>query len=144
MIIGPKLEIVDSSSSVGGFHGVRACSGVFSAMRWMMIERIHGVAALWGWLCFTVKSLWWLVWMGCLTPYSDLGPIVIQIRRQGALSGSVLSCHVRVVSGTLLGDTQPWALDACGVIDCPSTCIIYFYIEHVAFYHGPLILCGEC
>jgi hypothetical protein len=51
---------------------------------------------------------------------------------------------VRVVGGILLGDTQPPALDTCGDINCLSTCIIDFYIEHVAFYHGLLTLCGEC
>jgi hypothetical protein len=45
--------------------------------------------------------------MGCLAPYSDPGLVVTQIRRQGALPGFVLSHHVRVVDGTLLGDTQP-------------------------------------
>jgi hypothetical protein len=59
------------------------------------------------------------------------------------MPGSVLSRRVRVVGGNLLGDTQPPALDACGGIDCPSTYIIDFYIEHVAFYHGPLTLCGS-
>jgi hypothetical protein len=50
---------------------------------------------------------------------------------------------MRVVGGSLLGDTQPLDLDACGGMDCLSTCIIDFYIEHVAFYHGLLTLCGE-
>jgi hypothetical protein len=95
-------------------------------------------------LHFAAKSLWRPVWTGCLAPYSDLGPIVIHIRGQSALPGSVLSCQVRVASGTLVGDTQPPTLDACGGIDCLSTCFIHFYIEHVAFYHGPLTLCGEC
>jgi hypothetical protein len=45
--------------------------------------------------------------MGYLAPYPDLGPAVIQIRGQGALPCSVLSCHMRVVGGTLLGDIQP-------------------------------------
>jgi hypothetical protein len=70
-----------------------------------MIEKVLGVAALWDWLYFAAKSLWRLVWMGCLAPYSDPRPAVIQIRRQGALPGSVLSHRVRVISGTLLGDT---------------------------------------
>jgi hypothetical protein len=108
-----------------------------------MIEKIPSVAALWGRLCFAAKSLWLPVWTGW-TPYSDLGLTVIQIRRQGALPGFILSHRVRMVSGTLLRDTQPLALDACGGIDWPSTYIIDFYIGHVAFYHGPLTLCGEC
>jgi hypothetical protein len=49
-----------------------------------------------------------------------------------------------VVGGTLLRDTQPPALDACGGIDCPSTCFVDFYIDHVAFIHGPHTLCREC
>jgi hypothetical protein len=72
--------------------------------------------------------------MGCLAPYSDLG----------ALPVSVLSCRLRVVGGTLIGDTQPPALDACEGIDCLSTYIIDFYIEYAVFYHGLLTLCGEC
>jgi hypothetical protein len=44
-----------------------------------MIEKVPGVTALWGRLCFTTKSLWRLVWMACIGPYSDLGPAVIQI-----------------------------------------------------------------
>jgi hypothetical protein len=82
--------------------------------------------------------------MCCLAPYSNLGPTVTQIRGQGALLGSILSHHLRVVDDTLLGDTQLLALDACGGVDCLSTCIIDFYIARVAFYHGPLTLCGEC
>jgi hypothetical protein len=105
MTSGSICEIVGWSRSVGGFHGVRACSGVFLMMRWIVIKKIPRVAAMWGWLCFAAKSLWWLVWMGCLAPYFDLGLAVIQKRRQGALPDSILSCHVRMVSGTLLGDT---------------------------------------
>jgi hypothetical protein len=114
------------------------------AMRWMMIEKVPRVAAFWGQFCFAAKSLFRPVWTGCLTAFSDLGPIVIQRMGQGALPGPILSRSVRVVGGTLLGDTQPSVLDACGHIDCPCTCIIDFYIEHVAFYLGPLTLCGEC
>jgi hypothetical protein len=80
---------------------------------------------------------------GLPCPYSNLGPTVIQMRGQGALPGPVLSHHVRVVGGTLLGETQPPVLDACGGTDCLSTCIIDFYIEHVTFYHGSFTLCGE-
>jgi hypothetical protein len=144
MTSGSRLEIVSSSRLVGVFHGVRASSGVFVAMRWMMIEKVLGVTALWDQVCFGAKSLWQLVWTGYLVPYSDLGPTVIHMRGQGALPGPILSHHVRVVGGTLLGDTQPPVLDACGGTDCLSTCIIDFYIEHVAFYHGLFTLCGEC
>jgi hypothetical protein len=56
-----------------------------------MIKKVPGVTALSGRLCFASMSLWWPVWMGCLAPYSDLGPTVIQIRGQGALPGYVLS-----------------------------------------------------
>jgi hypothetical protein len=81
---------------------------------------------------------------GLPCPYSNLGHKVIQIGRQGVLPDSVLSHCVIVVGGTLLGDTQPQASDGCGGIDCLSTYITDFYIEHVAFYHTPLTLCGEC
>jgi hypothetical protein len=113
MTSGSRLEIVDSSRSIGVFHGVRACSGVFLAMRWMIIEKVPRVAALSGRLCFAAKSLWWPVWTCCLAPYFDLGPTLIQIRGPSALPGSVLSRRVSVVGGTLLGDMQPPALDAC-------------------------------
>jgi hypothetical protein len=42
MANGSKLEMVDSPRSVGGFHGVRASSGVFLAMRWMMLQKVPG------------------------------------------------------------------------------------------------------
>jgi hypothetical protein len=48
MISGSRFEIVCSSRSVGDFHGVRAYSRVFLPMRWMMIEKVLRVAALWG------------------------------------------------------------------------------------------------
>jgi hypothetical protein len=92
---------------VGGFHGIRACFGVFLTMMWMMLEKVSGVTTLWDWLCFTAKFLWWPIWMGYLVPYSDLGPAVIQIKGQGALPDSVLSHHVRMVGDALLGGTQP-------------------------------------
>jgi hypothetical protein len=53
--------------------------------------------------CFVAKFLWWPIWMGCLMPYSNLVPMVVQIRGQGALTSSVLSHHMRMVSDTLLG-----------------------------------------
>jgi hypothetical protein len=80
MISGYRLEIVGSSRSVGVFHGVQACSGDFLVMRWMMIERVPGVATLWGQLCFTAKCLWRSVWTCYLAPYSDLGAAPIPIR----------------------------------------------------------------
>jgi hypothetical protein len=80
MTSGSRLEIVGSSRSVEVFHGVWTYSVVFPVMRWTMIENVPGVAALWGRLCFADKSLWHPVWMGCLALYSDLGPVVIQIR----------------------------------------------------------------
>jgi hypothetical protein len=80
MVSGSRLEMVDSSRSVGGFHGVRACSGVFLVMRWTMLKKVPRVAALWDWLCFAAKFLQWPIWMGCLVPYSDIGPTVVHIR----------------------------------------------------------------
>jgi hypothetical protein len=71
--------------------------------------------------------------MGCLVPYSVLGPMVVQIMGQGAIAGSVLSCHVRMVGDALLGGTQPLTLDICESIDYLSTCITNFYIEYAAF-----------
>jgi hypothetical protein len=57
MTSGSICEIVGSSRLLGGFHGVWPCSGVFPAMRSMMIKKIPGVAALWASLCFGAKSL---------------------------------------------------------------------------------------
>jgi hypothetical protein len=53
----------------------------------------------------------------------------------------------------LLGENGQWCfaggyatptLDACGGIDCLSTCITDFYIEYVALYYGTLTLYGKC
>jgi hypothetical protein len=46
MTSGSRLETVGSSRSLGVFHDVRAYSGVFPVMRWTMIEKVAGVAAL--------------------------------------------------------------------------------------------------
>jgi hypothetical protein len=54
--------------------------------------------------------------MGYLAPYSNLVLAVVQTSGQAFLLGSVLSHHARVGGSTLLGDTQPLALDACGGI----------------------------
>jgi hypothetical protein len=90
--------------------------------------------------CFVTKFLWRPIWMGCLMPYSNLVPMVVQIRGQGALTSSVLAHHMRMVSDTLLGGTQCPTLDACESIDCMSTYITDFYIEYAAFYHGMFTL----
>jgi hypothetical protein len=74
MTSGSRLEIVGLLRSVRVFHGVQACSGVFLAMRWTMIEKVPRVAALWGRLYFAAKSLWWPVWTGCLAPTLTWGP----------------------------------------------------------------------
>jgi hypothetical protein len=50
-----KHEMVGSLRSVGGFHGVRAYSVVFLAMRWMMLENVPGVTALWARLSLEAK-----------------------------------------------------------------------------------------
>jgi hypothetical protein len=49
-------------------------------MRWTMLKKVPRVAALWDWLCFAAKFLQWPIWMGCLVPYSDIGPTVVHIR----------------------------------------------------------------
>jgi hypothetical protein len=87
-----RLKMVGSSRSVGGFHGVRACSGVFLAMRWTMLEKVLGVTALSDRLCFTAMFLLWPIWMGCLVLNSDLGPAVVQIR--GRVPCTALSCPI--------------------------------------------------
>jgi hypothetical protein len=48
MTSGSTLEIVGWPRSVGGFHGVRACSEVFMVMRLMVLEKVPEVATLWG------------------------------------------------------------------------------------------------
>jgi hypothetical protein len=75
MTSGSILEIVSLKRSVGGFHGVRAYSGVFMVMWWMVLENVPKVAAMSGRLCFTAKSPWWPVRMGWLAPYSYLRPM---------------------------------------------------------------------
>jgi hypothetical protein len=100
-----KLEMVGSSRSVGGLHSVQPCSRVFLTMRWMILKNVPGVSALWDRLYFAAKFLRWSIWMGCLVPYFDMGPTVVQIRGQGALPGSILYRHVRMVGDILLGGT---------------------------------------
>jgi hypothetical protein len=41
-----------------GFHGLLICFRVFLMLRWMMLEKVFGVAASWGRLCLVAKSLW--------------------------------------------------------------------------------------
>jgi hypothetical protein len=49
--------------------------------------------------------------MGWLAPYSYLGPMVVQIRGQGALPSFILSHRVRMVVGALLvRNPRPWIL----------------------------------
>jgi hypothetical protein len=77
-----------------------------------MLKKVLGVAALWDRLCCTAKFLWWPIWMGCLVPYSGLGPTVVQIRGQAALPSFALSRCVRTIDDALLGGTRPPTLDA--------------------------------
>jgi hypothetical protein len=84
-------------------------------------------AASWSRPCLVAKSLWGSVEAGWLAPYSDLWPAVVQTWGQGFLAGDVLSHREGLGGGTLLGDTQPMTLDACGGVDCLDTCIIDFY-----------------
>jgi hypothetical protein len=56
-----------------------------------------------------------------------------QARGQGFLSGAVSSHRAAVVSGTLVGDTQPLVSGSCGDVDYLGTCIIDFYIGCMAF-----------
>jgi hypothetical protein len=71
----PQIEEVGSC-----FHDLLIYSGVFLAMRWMILEKAPGVAALRDQPCLDAKSLRWSIWMGWLAPYSNLGPAVFQIR----------------------------------------------------------------
>jgi hypothetical protein len=61
MTNGSRFEMVSLSGSVGGFHGVQACSRVFLVMRWTMLKKVPMVAALWVQPCFIAKFLWWLM-----------------------------------------------------------------------------------
>jgi hypothetical protein len=56
MTSGSSLEIVGWPRSAGGFHSVWACSGVFTVMRWIVLEKVPEVTTLWGQLCFIAKS----------------------------------------------------------------------------------------
>jgi hypothetical protein len=116
-----------------GFHGLLICSGVFLMPRWTMLEKVLGVAASWGRPYLVAKSSWGSVGTGWLAPYSDLWPTTVQTRGQDFLPGIVLSRRAGLGGDTLLGDTQPSTLDACGGVDCLDTCIIDFYIERMAF-----------
>jgi hypothetical protein len=47
-----------------GFHGLLVSSGVFLVPRWMVLEKVLGVAASWGQPCLAAKSSWWSIWIG--------------------------------------------------------------------------------
>jgi hypothetical protein len=47
MTNGSSLEIVGWPRLVGGLHSVRAYSGVFTMMRWTVLEKVPEVVALW-------------------------------------------------------------------------------------------------
>jgi hypothetical protein len=68
-----------------------------------MLKKVPRVAAWWGRYCLVAKPSWGLTWLSWLSPNSDLGPTVIQIRGQGSLLGSVLSHHLRVGRWHLAG-----------------------------------------
>jgi hypothetical protein len=91
MTTGSRYEIVGSSKSVGSFHSVHACSGVFLVMWWSMLEKVPGVTILWGWPCFIAKSLWWPIWMGCLTPHNGRYAWGIPPSTPSAARGRVLA-----------------------------------------------------
>jgi hypothetical protein len=57
-----------------------ASSGVFLVLKWMILEKVLGVAALWGRPCIGAKPTQWQIWMGWLAPYSGLGPTVAQTK----------------------------------------------------------------
>jgi hypothetical protein len=46
----------------------------------MILEKVLGVAALWGRPCLGAKPTQWQIWMGWLAPYSGLGPTVAQTK----------------------------------------------------------------
>jgi hypothetical protein len=70
-----------------------------------------------------------------------------QTRGQGFLPGVILSRRVTVHGGALLGDAKAPDLDICGCIDHLDTCVIEFYMEHIAFtriclpYVGIIMVC---
>jgi hypothetical protein len=70
-----------------------------------------------------------------------------QMREQGFLLGIVLSHQAAAGGGTLLGDAKPPCLDICECVDRLGTCIIEFYMEHIAFtricspYVGIIMVC---
>jgi hypothetical protein len=57
MTSGSRLEIVGSQRSVEGFNGVRACSRVFWALRWMTLEKVPRVGDVRHWLYLVAKAL---------------------------------------------------------------------------------------
>jgi hypothetical protein len=77
MTSGSSLEIVGWPRSIEVFHIVRAYSGVFIVMRWLVLQKVLELTALWSQLCFTAKCPWQLVRMGWLVPYSYLGPMTV-------------------------------------------------------------------
>jgi hypothetical protein len=57
MTSGPRLEMVGSQRSVGGFHGVRVSSRVFLVLRWMTLEKVLGVRIERRWLYLAARVL---------------------------------------------------------------------------------------
>jgi hypothetical protein len=46
MTSGSRHEKVSLPRSAGGFHDVQACTGVFLAMRWMMLGKVPVITTL--------------------------------------------------------------------------------------------------
>jgi hypothetical protein len=69
------------------------------------------------------------------------------MRGQGFQPGTVLSHHATMGGGTLLGDVKPPGFDNYGGADSLCTCVIDFYMNHIAFtriclpYVGIIMVC---
>jgi hypothetical protein len=117
-----------------GFHGILVGSRVFLPLRQMMLENIIRDTASQCWpLLFTKPSHVGVDVDRLACPLHYPTAFSHQTMGQGFLPGVILSRRAIVGGGALLGDTKPPGLDICGGANQLGTCVIKFYIEHVAF-----------
>jgi hypothetical protein len=121
---------------------------MFLPSRWTILEKVPGDVASQCWPDLGVKSSHVGVDVDRLA-YPLHRPMTCshQMRGQGLLSGTVLSSHVAMSGGALLGDVKLSGLDICGGIDRLGTCVIEFYTKSIAFtriclpYVGIIMVC---
>jgi aldehyde:ferredoxin oxidoreductase len=117
-----------------GFQGVLVGSRVFRPLRWLMLEKVAGGIASRCWPYLVAKS-------------SHAGADVVGLTcplhcpmgcnhwmmGHGFLLGAVLSHQAAAGGGALLGVMKSPGLNIYESVDRLGTCVIEFYMEHIAF-----------